>query len=160
MPMRSGQREPCHSARMPLRSKEPFRTSPRMPAKKRSSVIEIVMGKTKLQISRTATETASPIQNVSLTEHSSLKRARTMDPMPMRVMAMTPQVKRISSAERTSIYGQRLPDAEDFGRSISSPVALILVGRANLFWHSVRVLWTFFLVIQERKAGRTYLTSP
>ena len=74
-----------------------------MPRAKRTSVMEGVIGRTRFQISRMATETARPVQKESRRESSLAISARTTEPTPMSERAMTVHVKKISKAERRSI---------------------------------------------------------
>ena len=68
MPRRRSQREFCQVARRRLHREERFSARPSMPKAKRVDVMEIVIGRTRFQISRTATEIASPIQKASMKE--------------------------------------------------------------------------------------------
>src|SRR5712664_2149797 len=93
----------CHATRQLVNREELFSARPKIPAQDRMSVVEAVMGRMRFQISRTATETARPIQKASVAKKSLVNRERRREPRPKRMMATTTQVKKTSSVERMSI---------------------------------------------------------
>jgi hypothetical protein len=85
-----------------------------MPKQKSKAATEPVTGSNKFQISRIATETASPIQKASMREISIAKSLSRTEPRPMRTTVISTHVAATPSAEAISIYLSPLAQVEDF----------------------------------------------
>src|SRR6266481_787437 len=94
-----------------------FVIQPRTPKQESTAVAEPVTGSNRFQISRIATETASPIQKASMREISISKSLRRTEPRPMRTTVISTHVATTPSAEAISIYLSPLAQVGDFESS-------------------------------------------
>src|ERR1700674_1898320 len=92
--------------------------SPKRPAQSSRTVAAEVIGRNKFQISRTPTETQSPIQKASAIKHSLLRSPRKIEPIPSRAIAITTHVEKIANVETINIYLRPFRNVADFVRTM------------------------------------------